>query len=90
MPRILYLTSCVVKQIRLQRFGARRRLWDGTIALQNINPPSPPASHFFIVINTQKKASRTVQRGHTCWFCIKSFLKRRNRAGKACFDPFHS
>lgn len=46
------LTSCVVKQIRLQRFGARRRLWDGTVALQNINPPSPPASHFYIVINT--------------------------------------
>lgn len=46
------LTSCVVKQIRLQRFGTRRRLWGGTVALQNINPPSPPASHFYIVINT--------------------------------------
>lgn len=46
------LTSCVVKQIRLQRFGTRRRLWHGTVALQNINPPSPPASHFYIVINT--------------------------------------
>lgn len=45
------LTSCVVKQIRLQRFGTFG-LWDGTVALQNINPPSPPASHFYIVINT--------------------------------------
>lgn len=88
------LTSCVVKTdpITAFRHSSTPLGWNRRTPKYQ-SSISSCISFLYCYQHTLRKKKhpvKTAQRGHTCWFCIKSFLKRCNRAGKPCFDPFHS